>query len=145
METFSALLAICETNSPHNGQRRGALIFSLSCTWTNGCANNLDAGDLRRHRAHYDVTAMELMACPILAIYQSHKSHCTPVKYPMHHNVVCWGIWTGVLVWFAWLVNLRYAVFWGCSIDWKVTTTDAQEIHIYESVTGSPCFFYSAA
>ena len=26
--------------------------------WTNGWANNLGAGDLRRHRTHYDVTVM---------------------------------------------------------------------------------------
>ena len=48
METFPALLAICAGNSP-------ALIFSLICTWINGWVNNGDAGDLRRHRAHYDV------------------------------------------------------------------------------------------
>ena len=32
------------------------LFFDLQ--WTNGCAKNRDAGDLRRHRAHYDVTVM---------------------------------------------------------------------------------------
>ena len=46
-------------NSPHKGQWRGALIFSLICTWTNSWANNRDAGDLRRHRAHYDVIVMQ--------------------------------------------------------------------------------------
>ena len=64
METFSALLALCEGNhrppldSPHKGQRRGALMFSLICAWTNGWANNRDACDLMRHRAHYDVIIM---------------------------------------------------------------------------------------
>ena len=29
------------------------------CAWINGWVNNREAGDLRRHRAHYDVTAME--------------------------------------------------------------------------------------
>ena len=33
-------------NSPHKDQ------------WTNGWVNNRDAGDLRRHRAHYDVIVM---------------------------------------------------------------------------------------
>ena len=53
METFSALLAICEgnhrspVNSPHKGQWRGTLIFSLICAWINGCINNHEAGDLR--------------------------------------------------------------------------------------------------
>ena len=45
-------------NSPHKGQWRGALVFSLICAWTNDCASNRDAGDLRRHRAHYDVTVI---------------------------------------------------------------------------------------
>ena len=64
METFSALLAICAgihrspVNSPHKGQRRGALRFSLICVWINGWVNNREAGDLRRYRAHYDVTVM---------------------------------------------------------------------------------------
>ena len=42
-------------NSPHKGQWRGVLMFSLICLWLNGWKNNREAGDLRRHRAHYDV------------------------------------------------------------------------------------------
>ena len=45
-------------NSPHKGQRRGALTFSLICAWINGWINNREAGDLRRNRAHYDVIVM---------------------------------------------------------------------------------------
>ena len=45
---------------PHKGQWRGALMFSLICACTNGWANNRDAGYLRRHRAHYDVTVMNI-------------------------------------------------------------------------------------
>ena len=45
-------------NSPHKGQWRRALMFSLICAWMNGWVNNREAGDLRRHRAHYDVTVM---------------------------------------------------------------------------------------
>ena len=33
--------------------------FLWSVAWTNGWVNNRDAGDLRRHRAHYDVTVMK--------------------------------------------------------------------------------------
>ena len=65
-ETFFALLAICAGNSPvtgefptNKGQWRGALMFSLICVWINGCVNNGEAGDLRCHRAHYDVIVME--------------------------------------------------------------------------------------
>ena len=45
-------------NSPHKGQWRGALMFSLICAWIHGWINNRKAGDLKRHRAHYDVTVM---------------------------------------------------------------------------------------
>ena len=64
METFSALLAICSWNAPvigefpHKGQWRGAMMFSLICTWINGWVNSCEAGNMRRHRAHYNVTLM---------------------------------------------------------------------------------------
>ena len=45
-------------NSPHKGQWRRASMFSLICAWINGCVNNHEAGDLRRHRDHYDVSVM---------------------------------------------------------------------------------------
>ena len=45
-------------NSPHKGQWRRALMLSLICAWINGWVDNGEASDLRRHRAHYDVTAM---------------------------------------------------------------------------------------
>ena len=64
MEAFSALLVLGAGNSPvtgefpHKGQRREAFMFSLICASRNGWVNNRDAGDLRLHRAHYDVTLM---------------------------------------------------------------------------------------
>ena len=33
--------------------------FSLICSWINGWVNDGEAGDFRRHRAHYDVTVMK--------------------------------------------------------------------------------------
>ena len=45
-------------HSPHKGQWRGALMLYLICALTNGWVNNRDAGDLRRHRAHYDATVL---------------------------------------------------------------------------------------
>ena len=64
MKTFSALLTLCvgiqrlPVISPHKDQWGGALIFSLICVWTKGWEQNRDNGDLKRHRAHYDVTVM---------------------------------------------------------------------------------------
>ena len=47
-------------NSPHKGQWRGALGFSLIWAWVNRWVHNCEAGDLRRHRAHYDVIVMSV-------------------------------------------------------------------------------------
>ena len=65
-ETFAAILALFvrgihrpPVNSPHKGQWRGALMFSLICAWINGWANSREAGDLKRHRTHYIVTVMK--------------------------------------------------------------------------------------
>ena len=64
METFSVLLALqCLGNSPvtpHKGLWCGALMFSLICAWINNWENNREAGDLRCHRSHYDVTVMTI-------------------------------------------------------------------------------------
>ena len=47
-------------------QWRGALMFSLICVWINGWVNNREAGDLRRHQAHYDVIVMYSLFCGFL-------------------------------------------------------------------------------
>ena len=47
-------------NSPHKGQWRGALMFTLICARINGWVNNREAGDLRRYRGHYDVSVMTM-------------------------------------------------------------------------------------
>ena len=44
--------------SLHKGQWRRALMFPFSFAWLNGWANDIEAGDLRHHRAHYDVTVV---------------------------------------------------------------------------------------
>ena len=64
METFSTLLAVCARNSPATGElpaqkpmtRSIDIFFDLRLK--TGWAHNHEAGDLRRHRAHYDVTIM---------------------------------------------------------------------------------------
>ena len=79
METFSALLALCEGNppvtrgSPHKDQWRGSLIFSLICTRTNGWANNRDAVEF------------ETPSCPLWQCCNVYKS-VIPGTYSMH----CW-------------------------------------------------------
>ena len=48
-------------DSPHKSQWRGALAFYLICAWING-VNNRKTYDLRRHRAHCNVTVMNIVA-----------------------------------------------------------------------------------
>ena len=70
MEIFFALLALCAGNSPVTGELPSQrpvmqkLMFSLICAWINGWVNNREAGDLRRHRAHYDVIVMSIKTTP---------------------------------------------------------------------------------
>ena len=45
-------------NSPHKCQWREGLMFSLIWAWINGRVSNRKAGDLRRNRAHHDITVM---------------------------------------------------------------------------------------
>ena len=58
-------------NSPHKGQWRGALMFSLICVGINGWVNNCEAGDLRRYRAHYDVSVMKMMTAVMVWVVMS--------------------------------------------------------------------------
>ena len=61
---FSVTGHLCREFTGHQwtpytkGQWRGALTFSLICAWINGWVNNHEAGNLRCHCAHYDVTVM---------------------------------------------------------------------------------------
>ena len=86
-------------NSPHKGQWRGALKFSLICAWINDWVNNREAGDLRRHRTHYDVIVMKKSKHLWLS-RNGHSSHCEDVPaehsqlaliaYPVHDYVIEW-------------------------------------------------------
>ena len=87
-------------NSPHKGQWRGALMFSLIFVWTNGWENNRDAGDLRCHCTHYDVTVMiaslfapvtasaaKWLSVPYFrAVFLSAHSIAVIQQLPIHHN-----------------------------------------------------------
>ena len=65
METVSALLALCAGNWPVTGEllsqrpvTRNFDVFSNLRPNKWGWVNNKDAGDLRRHSTHYDVTVV---------------------------------------------------------------------------------------
>ena len=64
-------------NSHHKGHWREVLTFFLICAQTNGWVHNRDAGDLRRHRAHYGVIVMWTLS---------------------HQTLVFWKVWTWYIV-----------------------------------------------
>ena len=85
-------------DSPHKGQWRGALKFSLIWAWTNGWANNRGAGDLRRHRLHYDVTVMpathfkiEHSSMKSMGIRSTNELAVTRTR-DGHHQVMAWPL-----------------------------------------------------
>ena len=91
MEKFSVLLALCEENPlvtggfPSQSPLTRSFDFSLICAWTKDWANNQDAGDLRCHRTHYDVTVMQ--SCYNFSITMNKL--CNRVWYtcPHHHAI----------------------------------------------------------
>ena len=72
-------------NSPHKGQWPGALMFSLICAWINSWINNGKAGDLRRHRAHYDVPVKKR---PFMYLMQIINIHINHHWYQLHYFVI---------------------------------------------------------
>ena len=72
-------------NSPHKGQWRGALMFSLICVWINGWVNNREAGDLRRYRTHYDVIVMMTIDAKAWMKYCLQKNIWHAITYPCHN------------------------------------------------------------
>ena len=122
METFSALLALCAgnspvpVNSPHKGQWRGALMFTLICARINNWVNNREAGDLRRHRGHYDFNVMiSYKHRSVMSAYMPYHPQADTdpqikvVKWvsrlKFHEFLVMWAILLFVWVWI-------HAVMW---------------------------------
>ena len=75
-------------NSPHKGQRRGALMFSFICARINVWINNREAGDLRCHRAHYDVIVMSVFLLVAVEWRKdkllSNMHNCVLIKRSIH-------------------------------------------------------------
>ena len=75
-------------NSPHKGQWRGALVFSLICARINSWVNNREAGDFRRHRSHYDVSVIVTnfashFMCPSWDVVSTYKCLSSTQVYPI--------------------------------------------------------------
>ena len=80
-------------NSPHKGQWHGALRYSSICVWINGWVKNGEAGDLRRHRAHYDVIVMTSRSYSFIQIPKhnnEHDANLTEIPLVMK---ICYKAW----------------------------------------------------
>ena len=86
METFSSPFVRGIHRSPQNSPHKGqwASMFSLIRAWTNGWVNNRDAGDLRRHRTHYDVIVLPNAAWSYIIFFLDMLTWL--IWYPYQHH-----------------------------------------------------------
>ena len=104
-------------NSPQKGQWRGALIFSLICAWINCWVSNREAGYFRRHRTHYDITAMVIFI--FLSGSYSYRIPVIQLEYRIHpSNFPCDNLNGGLTK--AWMRNhtTRIAVWVVITYPW---------------------------
>ena len=80
-------------NSPHKGQWRGALIFSLICSLTNDWANNGHTGDLRRHHAYYEVTVMLSLSLEWIGAHIDYRKVTVSIGSCQIDNLAHFGLW----------------------------------------------------
>ena len=94
MEAFSSLPATWAGSSPVTDEFPAqrpvtrSLDISLICSWINGWVNNRDAGDLRRYRAHYDVTVVIGRARKRL-ILPCFTEHATCTGFEFQSTQIC--------------------------------------------------------
>ena len=88
-------------SSLHKGQWRGALMVSLICAWLIGSANNREAGDLRCHCAHYDVTVIQCSSHNCIG--SSFSGYTVLIYWKMSQKVSKWLDWVfGPISWHSW-------------------------------------------
>ena len=73
-------------NSPHKGQWRRALMFSLICIWIKGWVNKHEAGDLRRYCVHYDVIVMQRVDANFVMTVCIWIFHCHQWRQSWHYD-----------------------------------------------------------
>ena len=92
---------------------RGALMFSFICAWKNGWVNIREAGDLRRHRTHYDVIVMNLGE----ELYEGSTSLIRSC-----HQIYCWN-WAANPLPLADLQNRKHKLTWRVRQErWNIAT-----------------------
>ena len=103
---------IFRVTGPICGEFTGALMFSLICTWTNGCASNRGTGDLRRHRTRYDVT-YDVGSDPWF--WCTHYLHVLQLDKTVIHDLSCFRI-----LYISWHVE-SYEVSWQSAMTQSIS------------------------
>ena len=106
-------------NSPHKGQWRGALMFSLICARINGWVNNHEAGDLRRLRAHYDVIVMVCLPDEMRSTHQDITKLGSFIPLATHTT---WLVFGEILLETCFFVDFSHnvvCVFLGKALYWS--------------------------
>ena len=96
------------------------LVLSLIYAWTNGWVNNRNAGDLRRHHAHYDITVIWRIWWQNRLVRLSQQLYNIIVYETLmkniHHNNTHifsgWGWWYCVYIIFYYLPAAKKLSFW---------------------------------
>ena len=156
METLSLTLALCVGNSPVTGEcpsqrsvtRSFDLFFDLRLN--NDWVNNHEAGDWKRHRAHYDVTVMNWgLTWPIWhaesavnenyvnKLYLFHLYINAPIEYLFcvictpYKNTHLWKslsfIYLFLIQWF----SICYIIYWCCKSPVIINTTVYHWLYMY--------------
>ena len=112
--------------------KAGSVMFSLICASINGWVNNREAGNLRRHRAHYDVIVMGTLLINLLL----------PSDTIWHHG--CWSVlhqaitWSNVVLLSVWSLGancgeilIKIQVFSFTKWIWKYCL---KNVHVHISV-----------
>ena len=124
-------------NSPHKGQWRGALMFCLVCAWMNRWENNLEAGYLRRHPAHYDVIVMLTSGHIPMAQLCTKLDNDIFIRSDAGGNFMDWCEWSwNVIVWKSKSLPLP-----SLGMGWKFHSMKSSPPSITERVIGNfmPC------
>ena len=109
-----------------------AWLFFFICNWINGWVNNLYAGDLRRRRAYYDVTAIKL--CHTHTVFtRAHHAFSALHNWDRSASYTRSYVWHGMP-----LLNLKTCYMHGRL--WRmvyVTAQTARRCYVYVR-----CFYY---
>ena len=96
------------SRSPQKCQWRGALMYSLICVRINGWVNNREAGDLRRYRAHYDVTIISDSFQVNIPV----PKHNETQQYTVYHlDMTVWWMELISMLMLSWYVTMDMCTF----------------------------------